>query len=185
MSSTKREVIKEVFRVALAKYPKVSATEAESMAIEFETTCYNAAISKAKESSELISRNWSDPRFLDFYSNRCGTVIGLVNPESISCKKHGTVVMNKVFDGSLKIEDIKSMTVAELVPESIADSLNEIMTQKSQVFEEKISTIHRCPRCGGYETLTKTVQLRSADEGSTVICRCVNPNCLTRFSIQN
>ena len=181
MANAKRDIIRERFQQVLRETPAVS--DRNKMASEFEVGCYNAAIAIAKESSDLISRSWSDPRFINLYANRCGIILGLIDPNSISCQLHGTDVMDKILDGTWTVEEVCRMSSSELCPKANEAALRELKIKDEQVFEEVISTIHECPRCGKYRARTRTVQLRSADEGSTVKCVCLE--CGTRFAIQN
>lgn len=42
-----------------------------------------------------------------------------------------------------------------------------------------------CPKCGHPEMSFYTMQLRSADEGSTVFYECLNKACGHKFSLNN
>ncbi|KAF4983070.1 hypothetical protein FZEAL_1438 [Fusarium zealandicum] len=73
------------------------------------------------------------------------------------------------------------VTVTQTKPSDFPSFLRQKLQSSVQAVEkhnvQTESTVHeRCPKCGREEVKYTTVQLRSADEGSTVIynCECGN-----------
>ena len=148
---------------------------------EIEKSCFNATIKISKESQDPPYRNWSSPIFMDIYSTRCGTIISLLDPNSISCKTYGPITLYKLLNNIIKPINIGLMNEKELCPNSIKNECDEISRQMGQKVVEKVSTMFQCPFCKQHKCSYTQVQLRSADEAPDYRCRCLNSECLKQF----
>lgn len=61
-------------------------------------------------------------------------------------------------------------------------SISKHQSIKIQLYEQ---VDEPCPKCGHPEMSFYTMQLRSADEGSTVFYECLNKACGHKFSLNN
>ena len=152
-----------------------------NLATEIEKSCFNATIQISKKSEEPPHRNWDSPIFYDIYSTRCGVILNILNPNSITCKTYGNKLLLSLLNDEIKASEIGFMSEKELCPESIAIECAEIEKRKGQKIEEKISTLFECPFCKQRKCSFTQVQLRSADEAPDYKCKCLNPECLRRF----
>ena len=152
-----------------------------TLAIDIEKSCYNASIQISKKSEEPPHRNWDSPIFLDIYSTRCGTILNILNSNSVSCKTYGDKLLKSILNGSLNPNEIGFMNEKELCPESILFECAEIEKRMGQKIEEKVSTLFQCPFCKQRKCSFKAVQLRCSDEPPNYKCVCLNPECLRRF----
>lgn len=50
------------------------------------------------------------------------------------------------------------------------------LTSPLRAFSNIIDGIYKCPKCGSYKTITRQIQMRSADESTTGVCSCICGN---------
>lgn len=116
------------------------------------------------------------------FCNACGSLLDMVSDDDvIKCGACGTGQDADVYD---------NLTV---VTRSHPSAFPSVLRQKRQLVStlredgeggEKAATINEpCPKCNHPELLFHTLQLRSADEGSTVFYDC--PKCGHSFSQNN
>ncbi|CAI4214847.1 unnamed protein product [Parascedosporium putredinis] len=100
----------------------------------------------------------------------CGNLL----PESRGSKKN----MLKCECCGLESRDIaQTNTISTTTPGDFPSALRQKLHTSIQTVEKhKIDmmpkTQEKCPKCGAYEVRYTTLQLRSADEGSTVLYFC-------------
>ncbi|PKS07307.1 hypothetical protein jhhlp_005909 [Lomentospora prolificans] len=100
----------------------------------------------------------------------CGNLL----PESRGSKKN----ILKCECCGLESKDIAQIkTVSSTAPSDFPSVLRQkLHTTIQEVERHEIDTMakteERCPKCGNYEVRFTTLQLRSADEGSTVLFFC-------------
>ena len=69
-------------------------------------------------------------------------------------------------------EVLSSMTEKELCPSAGYDEERHIEVRSKQTIEERTSTFYPCPQCGARDCTYRTVQIRAADEPSSIRCTC-------------
>lgn len=157
--------------------------ERKDIVDQIETSCYNAAIQISKSSDDLIPRRWDNMQFVDIYSMCCFNVICLLDANSIANNLHEPYLLNQLKSKKIDPSEVGQLSIVELCPSAFVDSFNELEIQNEQMVVEKLSTTVECPRCHKFKVKTRTVQTRSADEGSTNKYECVA--CGHRWSSNN
>ncbi|PWN49362.1 putative RPA12-13.7 kd subunit of DNA-directed RNA polymerase I [Violaceomyces palustris] len=117
----------------------------------------------------------------------CGSLLDVPSDEDvIQCQPCGTVQDAKIYDNL----SIVTRSHASAFPSALRQKRQLVstssMTSSSDPSNpsDKAATIkERCPGCGHDELNFHTLQLRSADEGSTVFYDC--PKCGYKFSQNN
>jgi hypothetical protein len=147
-----------------------------------EISCYNAAVRISKESEEPPRRAWDSSAFVDIYSTRTGTIIGMLDPDSTSSNEYGTNLARLMLEGTLLPLSLGNMSEKDLCPQATAAERAEIAKRSNQKVEMKESILFRCPHCGERRSTYNEVQKRSLDEAPDYNCLCLNENCRRRFA---
>lgn len=74
--------------------------------------------------------------------------------------------------------DVTTVSKPDAFPSTLRHKRNEIQTILAGDVETWAKTAKVCPSCNNPEMLFKDIQLRGADEGTTIFYRC--PNCQER-----
>lgn len=147
-----------------------------SIAKTIEKTCYAIIIKSSKQSEDPPCRQWTSPLFLEMYSNRCGIIYNLLNPESSSCRLYGSTLLQSIIDGTIDISMIGSMSEKELCPQATQKERDEISLRSEQRVIEKESNLFKCPNCKERRVTYREVQLRAIDEAPDYLCKCLKCN---------
>jgi len=180
--SNPRDFIVKKFVYLLVKHSSYYSNNndiALQIARTIEKSCYNAVIKNSKNSEDPPCRKWTSAIFITMYSNRCGIVYNILNPESTTSKTYGSTLISDILDKKINIEEIGYKTERELCPKSIEKEQKEIDLRSEQYVKEKESNLFGCPRCKERKVTYKEVQLRAIDEAPDYLCRCLS--CGHRF----
>lgn len=161
----------------MKKYPmflkSIDKKTQESLIESIERSCYNHTCKRADK--ENIPRNWKNRLFCQLYNMITYKVqSNLLYDESDIGSDY--LIKQILFDG-FNINDIATLSSRELRPDKSDKIHAEIEKRRQQKINKKISTQHECFKCGGRKTTETEVQMRSLDEGSTLIIRCEMENC--------
>ena len=138
-----------------------------------ESSCFNTIIKTCKQLEDPMCRHWKSPVFTEFYSNRCGIIYNLLNPESTSCKLYGNSLLQQLINETIDISLMGSMSESELCPQSIQKEKDEIAIRSEQQVTQKESNLFKCPSCNERRVTYREVQLRSIDEAPDYLCVCL------------
>lgn len=154
-------------------------------AIEIEKSCFNATIMNCRYSDDPPPRNWDSELFVEiYYSSRCGSILRLLSPTSISSIQYGPVLVNKLISKEISPSDVGFMSESKICPESQEIEKYNLQKRMDQKIEEKFSNLYVCPSCKERKCSYTTVQRRALDEAADVICKCLNPECLMVFNVK-
>ena len=105
-----------------------------------------------------------DDNFIQYYSMESYRIIDFLDTNPEICK-------DIIEDDDLQ-KRIAFISSEDLAPEHYMTIINGINIRKNQVFEKKLSTQYKCPKCGAKRAEVETVQLRSFDEPANISALC-------------
>jgi DNA-directed RNA polymerase subunit M/transcription elongation factor TFIIS len=155
-------------------FKKLPFSEQLSALISIELSCFNKVIAKCKE--DAIYVDWSNPNFTYLYSLICSRVSKNLDA---SAEVDSDYLVKGLSDKSVEASGLGEMSSEELCPGSVSAIINQLNTRRSQKLKQKTTNMYTCRNCKGRECTIRTQQMRSLDEGFTIILNCVN--CGFRF----
>jgi DNA-directed RNA polymerase subunit M/transcription elongation factor TFIIS len=145
----------------------------ESYIRKIERSCYNYTCTSADKKN--VPRNWENDNFRTLYN-----IITYRVQKNMVCSHEdpgSDYLIDKITKGEFDVNNIGKMKSRELRPEKTKDIYDDIEKRKQQKIVKKYSTQHECFKCGERRTTEVQLQLRSLDEGSTLIITCEMDNC--------
>ena len=176
-----REQMRRLFVQTLVAAGHGSDRElALAVARDIEVSCYNAAVRASKESEDPPRRQWDSAAFIDIYGTRCGTIAGLLDPQSSACRAYGATLAPRLFDGTISPGALGDMSAKDLCPQATVTERAEIARRAVQKVQIKESTLFSCTHCHERRCTYQEVQRRSLDEAPDYLCLCLS--CNRRFT---
>ena len=146
---------------------------------KIERGCYNATCAEADRKN--TPRNWGNRYFKDIYN-----MVTYRVQQNLKYRKEDVgseYLIDRILKNQIDPYHIATMKSHELRPAKTKDIYDTIEKRKQQRVVKKYSTQHECRKCGGRKTTEIELQIRSLDEGSTVIITCEMENCSNVWSI--
>lgn len=137
------------------------------MIILIEKSCYDNAVEIAEY--ELLTPDFSIHAFEHLYRTRMMRITKNLDHESEVGDEY---LATGLLSGTIDACTVSKLDNKELSPQSnekFFDELNQRLNQKVSV---KTSTLYRCRQCGKKETTIRSVQMRSLDEGESLVICC-------------
>jgi DNA-directed RNA polymerase subunit M/transcription elongation factor TFIIS len=128
-----------------------------------ERGCYKKAMASTTDSNYLWSV-YSDICYRVYYNLAETTV----NPD----------IWEGLIDGTIDPASIAEMTTEQLNPTVNQAIRDNIERRRQQRLERAVSNLYTCPKCHKKDTEYCSYQSASADEGSTLMIKCLTPDCL-------
>jgi DNA-directed RNA polymerase subunit M/transcription elongation factor TFIIS len=138
-----------------------------------ERSCYNHTCVSADKKN--VPRNWQNTNFIILYN-----IIAYRVQKNLIYNKGdpgSDYLVKKIIDGTIDVYSIGKMKSRDLRPSKTQELYDDIEKRKQQKIVKKYSTQHECFKCRGRKTTEVELQLRSLDEGSTLIITCEMDNC--------
>ena len=146
---------------------------ARDFSARIENSLFEFVSEHCRKSSHMYQIHWDNPVFKERYNDRLSIVLNHIIPDSLTCKRFGPLVLNKLKSGELSPEDLGKLDETSLCPEAIEKECEEIRIRAKQRVTKKFSTLFKCPQCGKKECETRETQTRSLDEAADIFCLCV------------
>lgn len=162
----------------LYKYCK-DKDRVRDLATKIEVSCFNAVIKNSKHLEDPPCRQWTSPVFKEMYSNRCGIILNLINPNSTSNKEYNSNLLNLLLSNDIDPKLVGYIQERQLCPQALQKEKDEIEIRSEQHLIEKESNLFKCPNCKERRVTYREVQLRAIDEAPDYLCKCLN--CKHRF----
>jgi DNA-directed RNA polymerase subunit M/transcription elongation factor TFIIS len=152
-------------------YPE---TKQFDVAISIEKGIYNKTIMMCSKDEDAVVKVWENKEFMEIYSGEVYRVVYNIDPET----NYNSNIMDDVFDYIDLAKGLNPVLLAdkstqELNPDASKKILEEILAQKEIKEFEVVSTLYECGKCHKRISIYKPVQLRRADEETSISYKCV------------
>lgn len=137
------------------------------MIIAIEKSCYDNAVEIADY--ELLTPDFSVHAFEHLYRTRIMRITKNLDHESEVGDEY---LATGLLGGTIDPTTVSKLDNKELSPQSNQKFFNELNQRLNQKVSVKTSTLYRCRQCGKKETTIRSAQMRSLDEGETLIITC-------------
>ncbi len=156
--------ISENTRLKCIKMLKIYFSETDSKKIEKTIVLYTL---------NIIKNNVVKIKPIDMYRERFTEIYYALKKNSFT-EKNGTII-DLIKENKLSYEDLSKKKIRDIY--NLYKNETEIIAaRKNQKITNEFSDLYLCPRCNKKEVIFTEVHKRSLDEGSTIVCRCVNCN---------
>lgn len=121
-----------------------------------------------------IIQNWNNPMFNDMYKRKALSVINNLDKDSYI---QNAKLLERVKNDEYKPHDICFMEPYQLFPEKWREILNSKLKNDNRFIntkKEAKTDIFKCGKCKKRECTYYELQVRSADESSTIFVTCIN-----------
>lgn len=138
--------------------------------IGIERACYLHAVEIADY--ELLLPDFAISQFEQLYRTR---ITRITKNLDIQSEVGDDYLVTAIIDGKIDIPSISKLLPEELSPSKNSKLIEELTARRTQKISIKVSTMYRCPQkgCGKNETTVRSAQMRSLDEGETLIITCI------------
>lgn len=157
------------------KFKEIKYSEQIDIVINIEKSCFRKTIEKCGE--EAIYIDWANSRFKYLYSLICSRVSKNLD---INSEVLDTYLIDSIISKDIDINKLGGMSSDDMSKknETIKEQLNN---RRGQKIKQKTTSMYRCRNCGNRQCTIRHQQMRSLDEGTTLILNCVT--CGFRFMI--
>lgn len=158
-----RDVAMTIMREEFSKYLS------EEIIVELEAGVLKASLEKAQRDKIICA--WRNRDFTRTYIN---VLVSLV---SNLREGHGCRLLNRLKEGEFSPMSVASMSPQEMNPELWKPLIDKTMWRNEHVIEEKPAAMtdsFKCGKCKKRECVYQELQLRSADEPTTLFVTCLN-----------
>ncbi len=138
------------------------------MVIAIEDSCYRHAVEIAE--NEVLSPDFNNPAFERLYRTKVMRITKNLDINSEVGDEHLAIGLLGGYIDPNKVSKLDNKDLSPKRNEKLLEALSSRMNQKMSV---KTSTLYRCRQCGRKETTVRSAQMRSLDEGETLIIKCV------------
>ncbi len=176
-SKERRQIIL-LFGSILDSYPQFKSltySNQTNILISIENSCYQKTIDKCSE--EAIYVDWSNDKFKYLYSLICSRVSKNMD---VTSEVMDSYLISNIINSSIDVTKIGEMSSDDMSNKNkeIKDQLN---SRRNQKVKQKTTSLYTCRNCKSRECTVRSQQMKSLDEGATLILNCVN--CGFRFMI--
>lgn len=159
-----------------SKFKEIEYDDQISILINLEQSCFDKTLAKCKELALYV--DWSNTKFTYMYSLITSRVSKNLDKES--------EVGDNYLISLITSNDIDSALVAELTSEELSPSKTKEIKEKldkrrEQKLVQKTTSMYTCRNCKGRQCTMRTQQMRSLDEGYSIILNCLT--CGYRFIV--
>lgn len=151
----------------------------EEYAKDLEIGIYNWCLNFSSKND--IQKSWNDKLFINLYVNKSRSIL---NNLDISSYIQNNRLIQRVIDGEFKPHDLPFMDQTNIFPERWKDILDMNLKQEENFYNSKQvakTDLFKCGKCKKRECSYYELQVRSADESSTIFVTCLN--CGNRWRI--
>lgn len=151
----------------------------ELLAKDMEIGIYNWTLQKADAAE--IPKTWANKIFTNVYTNKSRSMLTNLDKDSYV---GNTRLIQRLNDNEFKPHELPFMDMTNVFPERWNDILDMRMKQEQNFYNSKQvakTDMFKCGKCKKRECSYYELQVRSADESSTIFVSCLN--CGNRWRI--
>lgn len=146
---------------------------------DLEKGIYNWCLDFSQDND--ITKAWNDKGFINVYENKARSILNNLDPTSYIQNMR---LIERINDKEFKPHELSFMEVPNIFPERWAQILDKRMKQEENFHNSKQiakTDLFKCGKCKKRECSYYELQVRSADESSTIFVSCLN--CGNRWRI--
>jgi transcription elongation factor S-II len=146
---------------------------------DLEKGVYNFCISYAE--TKGFDKSWNDKLFSKIYLQKARSMIDQINENSYMKNKR---LKSRILDNEFFPHEVPFMDSTNVFPEAWTTILDKYMKQEENFYNSKQvakTDLFKCGKCKKRECSYYELQVRSADESSTIFVTCLN--CGNRWRI--
>lgn len=137
------------------------------MIIEIEKSCYDHAVEIADY--ELLTPDFIIPAFEQLYRTK---IVRITKNLDINSEVGDEYLAVGLLVGEIDPSTVSKLDNKDLSPSHNVKLLQALNNRLNQKMSVKTSTLYKCRQCGRKETTIRSAQMRSLDEGETLIITC-------------
>lgn len=169
--SNKRDTVKKLL--------KEKTSLSDEIVDDLEKGIFNWCVLYADENE--LQKTWNDKMFQYLYVNKSKLLIENIDPNSYVKNKR---LQQRILDKEFKPHELSFMESTNIFPEIWNNILDMKMKQEENFHNSKQvakTDVFKCGKCKKRECSYYELQVRSADESSTIFVTCLN--CGNRWRI--
>ena len=149
------------------EFKLLSYSDQCNIVILIEKSCYDKTIQKSNE--DMIYINWENPKFVYLYQ----LIISRIT-KNLDCNSevNSEYLIDNIINKSINIDNIASMSSEELSPGKVLSIKQTLELRRNQKLNYKTTSLYTCRHCKSKKCTMRTQQMRSLDEGFTIILNC-------------
>lgn len=160
-----------------AKFKDIPYKKQINVLVSIEKSCYKKAVDKCSE--EAIYVDWSNDKFKYMYSLICSRVSKNLDTSS---EVMDSFLIENIINSSVDVSKIGEMSSDDMSTKN-KELKEQLNSRRSQKVKQKTTSMYTCRNCKSRECTIRSQQMKSLDEGATLILNCVN--CGFRFMISS
>jgi DNA-directed RNA polymerase subunit M/transcription elongation factor TFIIS len=164
-SEASRQRVLDVFK---KRIPTLSETDIQNI----EKGIYNWSLEKAEQMGMI--KSWNNEILVQLYVDKARSVVDNLAPNSYL---KNTRLLVRLEEGEFQGQDLSSMFPHSIYPEKWVDILDKKMKREQKFHDTRQiakTDKFRCSKCRKRECNYYEMQIRSADESSTIFVSCLN-----------
>lgn len=149
------------------KFKLMHYNDQNNIIISMEKSCYGKTIQKSNE--DMIYINWDNPKFIYLYQLITSRITKNLDSSS---EVNSTYLIDNIIEKNIDVDNVANMSSEELSPGKIINIKQTLELRRNQKLNYKTSSLYTCKNCKSKCCTVRTQQMRSLDEGYTLILNC-------------
>ncbi len=135
--------------------------------LSIEHSCYDHAVEIAEY--ELLLPDFDCAQFEQLYRT---CITRITKNMDIHSEVGDDYLATAILDGTVDVGSISKLPPEMLSPSQNAELIEYLTARRTQKASVKVSTDYQCRKCFKRETTMRSMQIRSLDEGETLVITC-------------
>jgi len=158
------------------QFKKLKYADQTRILVDIEKSCFEKTVSKCRE--EAIFADWSNSKLVYLYS----LIVSRVSKNlDASSEVEDNFLIDSIIDKKNDPSTLASLSSEDLSPSDTNQIKEKLDKRRGQKLIQKTTTMYTCRNCRGRNCTMRTQQMRSLDEGFSIILNCIT--CGYRFIV--